>query len=125
MSDQFCFRLTVGSDVHSFPVNKRQLVTQLNFFQQNPSFLSVNEYSVKSEVSISAFSQFVRFIEGSPIEITTVNLESFERLSEEFDFQRLRNSCASFSELKNSKMNHFFVIVFLMLKNAPFLWIGQ
>jgi hypothetical protein len=85
MSDKFCFRLTIGSDVHLFPVNKRQLVTQLNFFQQNPSFLSVNDYSVKSEVSISSFSQFVSFIEGSPIEITAVNLESFERLIEEFE----------------------------------------
>jgi hypothetical protein len=75
--------------------------------KENPTFLSVNEYSVKSEVSISAFSKFVSFIEGSPIEITAENFESFERLSEEFEFRSLRNSCASFSELKNYKMNNF------------------
>jgi hypothetical protein len=105
MTDTLCFRLTVDSEVNIFQVKKPLILTYLGLFQEQASLLDSGEYTVQSVISADIFGQFANFLEGESIEITTINFPSLQSLSEEFDFQKPRDSCVSFEASNQASMN--------------------
>jgi hypothetical protein len=105
MTDKLRFRLTVDSETAIFLVNKVMLLTQLGLFQEHPSLLDAEEYTVKSIVSPNIFEQFVEFLEGASIDITLINFSSLRSLSKEFAVRSLESACASFAISHQESMN--------------------
>jgi hypothetical protein len=88
--------LNVGGKI--FPVKKTVLLEKLGLFLDNPSLLGASEYEVQTKVSPPIFSDFVRILEGVPIEVSATNFKSFRLLSKEFDFEPLSKKCTAFCE---------------------------
>jgi hypothetical protein len=70
----------------------------LVFFQEDVSRLNVEEYEVKTDVPPRIFTEFVKFLEGHPIEITEATYFSYRSLSSEFGFKALSTKCDLFEE---------------------------
>jgi hypothetical protein len=67
--------------------------------------LDAGQYTIKSIVPANISEQFVNFIEGGSIEITTINLSSLRSLSEEFGFRVLQAGCASFANSNQTSVS--------------------
>jgi hypothetical protein len=73
----------------------RTLVQKCDLFADDPA-LTVSPYSVKSEVPVSDFRDFVSAIEGLPFSITPSNFRGLSQLSTEFGFASLSSQLSDF-----------------------------
>jgi hypothetical protein len=89
-------KFKVGSS--TFSVKKSLLLDRLAFFQEDTSRLNEHEFEVKTQVPPEIFTEFVKFIEGHPIEITEATLSFYRSLSEEFGFETLSTKCDLFEQ---------------------------
>jgi hypothetical protein len=65
-----------------------EAITKCTLFQKNPS-LADSPYSLRSQVSLPIFRQFVSVIEGNAVEITAANIAGLSRLCREFGFDEI------------------------------------
>jgi uncharacterized small protein (DUF1192 family) len=70
----------------------------LAFFQEDGSRLNVEEIEVKKDVPPPIFTEFVKFLEGHPIEITEETYSVYRSLSKDFGFEALSTKCDLFEE---------------------------
>jgi len=72
---------------------------KLQFFLHNPALLSESEYFVRSIVDPAIFTDFVKSVQGEPINITAANFGDLSALCLEFGFEALSSDLSSFKDL--------------------------
>jgi uncharacterized coiled-coil protein SlyX len=83
-------------------VLSRLLVRKSDLFADNPT-LAGSPYTLKSEVSLSDFREFVAALEGRRVTITNTNFDGLSRLCQEFSFQDFGTQLQQFRASGNFK----------------------
>jgi TPR repeat protein len=83
-------------DGQPFTVAKSKLLDNLAFFGDHPERLSGADVQVQTKVTTTVFTEFVKALEGSEVDITEDNVTSLSALSTEFGFDSLKADCDSF-----------------------------
>jgi TPR repeat protein len=95
-------QLSLNSDGTIFAVRKTALLEKLRIFQEDTSRLNVSEYQVKTRVPSAIFGDFVKYVEGEPVQVTEANFSFLRDLSQEFGFDALSAECDLFEESQAS-----------------------
>jgi hypothetical protein len=98
-------------------VSALQAMTKCSLFEKNPT-LTTSPYRIQSRVSLSIFREFVRELEGNPIQITSTNLSELERLCEEFGFEEFSAKLSRFFYFSKCSEERQFGSVFVGMRNA-------
>jgi hypothetical protein len=83
-------------------VSGRTLVRKSDLFADNLR-LTDSPYTLKSQVSLADFREFVAALEGKTVTITNDNLCGLSRLCDEFRFQEFMTQLSQFRESGDSK----------------------
>jgi hypothetical protein len=92
-------------------------MTKCSLFAKNPT-LTTSPYRVQSPVSLSIFQEFVRELEGNPIDITKTKLRELQRLCEEFGFEAVSAKLSKFFDFSNCSERRQFGSAFAEVRNA-------
>jgi hypothetical protein len=80
----------------------RVLVRNSNLFADDPT-LGASPYTLKSQVSLADFREFVAALKGQPVTITNGNFRGLSQLCEEFGSQDLAIQLSEFRASGNFK----------------------
>jgi hypothetical protein len=81
-------------------VSAQFLAQKCDLFSDTPTF-AISHYSLKSQVSLSDFREFVSALEGAPVTITNNNFTGLSHLCDEFHFHDLAAQLSQFRKSGN------------------------